>query len=293
MFSKEVPMNKRKILYLCLGISFFLSSAAFSEPVTDAHTQVELITDVSAIQPGRPFWIGLHMDMEGQWQTYWKNPGDSGLSTAIKWDLPEGFVAGEIQWPFPIRMDYPEITSYGYEGQVVLLSEITPPASLEAGSRQTIKAHVTWLACGNICVPGKADLSLELPVQDEEPLIDESIRKIFDDTRKNWPLEISQWTIGAYDEGVSLRLHLIPLDAGGPTLTQAVFFPERNDLIDHKAQQTFEKTKNGYQLTIPKSVIIYSNIMQVKGVLVSPEAWEGEQRALSVDESLDFEGAAQ
>jgi len=261
---------------------------AFAEPVYNAFVNVDLVSNIKAIQPGRPFWVGLQMDMDDNWQTYWKNPGDSGLATTIAWDLPEGFKAGEIQWPFPVRLDYPEITSYGYKDKVILMTEITPPENLEIGSQQTVKAHVTWLSCGNMCVPGKADLSLTLPVQAEEPAINLSILQMFDETMNNWPKEASQWTVGAYDDGDSYRLHLIPSAIGAAALTQTAFFPERNDLIDHQAQQVFEKTGNSYRLTIPKSVIAYKNTTQLKGVLVSSEPWEGNRRALAIDEPINF-----
>jgi DsbC/DsbD-like thiol-disulfide interchange protein len=231
----------------------------------------------------------LKLNWDDKWQTYWKNPGDSGLPTTIAWELPLGFEAGEIQWPYPIRLDYPEITSYGYEDKVVLMTEITPPENLEVGSQQTIKAHVKWLACGNMCVPGKADLSLEISVQKEEPDINAPILELFDSTMKDWPMVTSHWTIGVYDEGDRYRLRLIPQDTETATLTQAAFFPERNDLIDHQAQQAFEQDSHGYQLSIPKSDIAYQNVLQLKGVLVSPEGWEGGRRALSMDEPINFE----
>ncbi len=285
-----------KIIQYSLAIIIFLgvcSSRVLAEPIRNAHTQVELLMDENAIQPGQPFWIGLHMDMDDEWQTYWKNPGDSGLATTIQWELPEGFEADAIHWPYPMRMDYPELTSYGYEDEVILLNKITPPEDLKVGSQQTIKAHVTWLACGNICIPGKADLSLELSVQSEDPSINGSIRDLFNWVMADWPLETSEWAIGVYDEGESFRLHLIPPDGQVPALTQAVFFPERNDLIDHRAEQAFSKIKDGYQLVVPKSPIAYKNAMQFKGALVSREAWEGKRRALSVDEAIYFQEAGQ
>lgn len=265
----------------------------FAGPVKNAHTQVELVAEAAAVQPGRPFWAGLRMDMDDGWQTYWKNPGDSGLATAVQWDLPQGFKAGELHWPFPIRMDYPELTSYGYEGEVFLFSEITPPEDLAAGSRQTIKARVTWLACGNICVPGKADLSLELPVQHESPPMDEHIREAFALTMINWPLAESGWDITAYDAEGFFRLRLRPPPGRDAVLTQAAFFPERGNLIDHAARQTLEKIENGYALVIPKSSVTGGQTARLKGVLVSGEGWqEGGRRALSMDVPVHAQSSA-
>ena len=43
------------------------------------HVQAELLSDVSAIQPGKPFWLGVHLTVDPGWHVYWKNPGDAGL----------------------------------------------------------------------------------------------------------------------------------------------------------------------------------------------------------------------
>jgi thiol:disulfide interchange protein len=42
--------------------------------------------------------------------------------------------------------------------------EIQTPANLQPGQSVEIRAHAAWLVCKQICVPGKADLSLTLPV---------------------------------------------------------------------------------------------------------------------------------
>ena len=69
--------------------------------------------------------------MVPHWHTYWKFPGDAGLPTEIKWKLPAGWKVGEIQWPIPLRLTEPgDIQIYGYHDEVLLMQEITPPASL-------------------------------------------------------------------------------------------------------------------------------------------------------------------
>ena len=70
-------------------------------PLKIDHIPVELVTDTIQAEAGRPFSIGLRIKMDEGWHTYWENPGDSGLATNIDWELPEGFTAAPIQWPFP------------------------------------------------------------------------------------------------------------------------------------------------------------------------------------------------
>ena len=47
------------------------------------------------VAPGKPVWLGLAIDHQPHWHTYWKNPGDSGLPTTLQWQLPAGVTAGD------------------------------------------------------------------------------------------------------------------------------------------------------------------------------------------------------
>ena len=123
-----------------------------------------LVADVSAVVPGKPFTVGLLLRMVPNWHTYWKFPGDAGIPTEMKWKLPDGWKVGDIQWPIPLRLNEPgDIQIYGYHDEVLLLQEVTPPATL-AGSTIQLAGEANWLVCEKICIPGSAKLQLDLPV---------------------------------------------------------------------------------------------------------------------------------
>ncbi|WP_354675267.1 protein-disulfide reductase DsbD domain-containing protein [Cupriavidus alkaliphilus] len=65
-------------------------------------------------------WLGLSIQHQPHWHTYWKNPGDSGLATTLSWQLPDGVRAGDIEWPTPQQLPVGPLMNYGYEGQVLL-----------------------------------------------------------------------------------------------------------------------------------------------------------------------------
>jgi thiol:disulfide interchange protein DsbD len=137
--------------------------------------QAKLLADVTAIVPGKPFTAGLLLHMVPNWHTYWEFPGDAGIPTEIKWKLPEGWKAGEIQWPIPLKLDEPgDIQIYGYHDEVLLMQEITPPASLKDSSVQ-LAADANWLVCEKICIPGSAKLKLDLPVAAQSASANEEI----------------------------------------------------------------------------------------------------------------------
>ena len=97
--------------------------------------RAELLADTNAIVPGKPFTVGLLLRMAPGWHTYWKFSGDAGLPTEMKWKLPPGWKVGDIQWPIPLKtIDPGDIETYGYENEVLLMQEITPPAKIDGSS---------------------------------------------------------------------------------------------------------------------------------------------------------------
>jgi len=131
-----------------------------------AQVQASLVSADAAIQPGQPLTVALRFDHEPHWHTYWINAG-TGYPTTIEWDLPEGWTAGDIQWPAPIRIidSHGTITGNGYEGIAYLPVTLTPPADLAPGTEVTLKAHADWLMCADVCIPGDTPVELALPVQ--------------------------------------------------------------------------------------------------------------------------------
>ena len=126
--------------------------------------EARLLADVAAVAPGQPFTAGLLLKMVPGWHTYWQFPGDAGIPTEIKWQLPPGWKAGPIQWPVPLKLDEPgDIQIYGYHDEVLLLVSLTPPLKI-AGASVHLAAQADWLVCEKICIPGGAKVQLDLPV---------------------------------------------------------------------------------------------------------------------------------
>ena len=134
------------------------------------HTAIRLLSSVTTVKPGSTFAVGLLMQMDPGWHTYWKNSGEAGLPTRIRWRLPKGFSAGEIQWPLPHKYNETgEVLTYGYVDENMLLVNITAPSSLPVPSTVRIGADVEWLECEKICVPGSGAAELRLPASAHDP----------------------------------------------------------------------------------------------------------------------------
>jgi thiol:disulfide interchange protein DsbD len=152
-----------------LACGLLASLAAAPAHASSKNVKASLVSETASLRPGQPVTVGLRLEMADGWHTYWKNPADSGLATKLKWSLPAGFAAGEIAWPHPERISAPPLMSYGYEHEVVLPVVVTVPSDLAVGQPVRLAARADWLECKEICLPGKSDLELTLPVAADEP----------------------------------------------------------------------------------------------------------------------------
>ncbi|HEY9718247.1 MAG TPA: protein-disulfide reductase DsbD domain-containing protein, partial [Trichormus sp.] len=132
----------------------------------EVHVQLHMISDVKAVQAGKPFKLGVELMMDPGWHTYYKQSGDAGMPTSIQWKLPPGFKAGELLWEKPFKFNDAGIITYGYHSQTMIAAEITPPSDLKVGDSLTFEADVKWLSCKEVCLPGKGKSTLSLPVGD-------------------------------------------------------------------------------------------------------------------------------
>ncbi len=133
----------------------------------ESHVRARLVADADRLQAGGSFHLGVLLEPEPGWHVYWRNPGEAGLATDLVFDLPDGFSAGELQWPTPVEFEQPGgIIGYGYEEPVVLAAAVTTPESVGAPVPVTVTA--SWLACKDVCVLGSAKLEAELPLKGAE-----------------------------------------------------------------------------------------------------------------------------
>ena len=103
------------LLYLALLSQPQLSAEEKNAEEKTIGVEVELLAEVNAIVPGKSFQVGLRIRHEKGFHTYWQNPGIVGVATSLKWTLPEGFTASEIQWPYPELTKMASYPCHGYE----------------------------------------------------------------------------------------------------------------------------------------------------------------------------------
>ena len=140
-------------------------AATTSTTVLTSEVKAELVAHApQGVQAGQPVWLGLVIQHQPHWHTYWKNPGDSGLPTTLQWQLSGQVVAGGIEWPTPKKLPIGPLMNFGYEGTLLLPVPLTVPAGFGAKTLD-VKLHAEWLVCKDVCIPQSGEFALSLPAQ--------------------------------------------------------------------------------------------------------------------------------
>lgn len=260
------------VLGLCVNAG--MAFASVSEEVKDAHVRARLISDVSAISPGSEFWVAVRLTMDKGWHTYWINPGDSGLATSVEWDLPEGIRAGPLLWPIPGRIDLPPLTSYGYEGEVWLLTRFHLSERVKSPDTLSVGGTVKWLACKVKCIPGKARLFVSLPVKNA-PDLDDQWTQAFARARSLLPVTQDDWSVEATRSGEAITVSIVSPPWFDREITSLEFFAEHPELLNHAAAQHFRRVSAGRYLLTLTLAANAPDLRELRGVLVCAQGWRG------------------
>jgi thiol:disulfide interchange protein DsbD len=269
----------------------FASLAVRAAPLQVAHAEVELVSAASSVKPGAPLLVALRIRHEPEWHTYWKNPGDSGMPTRIAWTLPEGFQAGPILWPTPQRLPVGPLTNFGYEGELLLLTEISVPEAIPEGGMVRLQAQGEWLICKEICLPGGANVTLDLPVGDgaRHPAWGERLRRARDEI----PAPLQGWRVEAAPTDEHIVLKLEPVAVPVPVLERLTFFPDDPEIIDNTSPQALARSDSGgYVLRLTAAPGFKGELGTLSGVLVASPGLgqQGPARAATI--AVPYPGGA-
>ena len=194
-------------------LAFLLSFLLFARPAhSETGLKIELVSEHSAIVPGKPFTVGLWLVHDRGWHTYWRFPGTVGVPTQLKWKLPPGWKAGDLIYPAPERTHMFKIAAQGFDRDVMLRAEITPPANLKTGETATLTATASWMCCGTSCQPGWKELSLTLPVA-EKSALNPKWHKLLDEERARAERPSDEWSASAVEKDRAITLKIKPASA--------------------------------------------------------------------------------
>jgi len=247
-----------------------LSSALWAAPTATApHLTVQMVVPPEQIYPGQSFTAGLYFKLDHGWHVYWVNAGDSGEPPAIKWNLPAGVTAGPIQFPAPKRLPLGPLMDFGYDNEVLFPVAIhVAPGFKPGGQNVTLGGKVSWLVCREVCIPGKAQLSVEraalaqAPTLDKENAADAQLTERFKGTLPQ-PLPGSDSArFRASPNGFELTV------ATGHEEKAGAFFPFEQSVLANAAPQPVTPIKNGISIALTKDDNLRTAPKELSGVLV-------------------------
>ena len=136
------------------------------QPTDNDPVVITLETVPKNATPGDSVTLVWKFDLATDWHLYWAGRNDTGFPPLIDLELPAGWVAGGLQWPVPERhVSAGDILDHVYFGELVLIQKLGAPDDAQTGSQVEIKADIQWLACKDMCVPGRTGLTASIPVR--------------------------------------------------------------------------------------------------------------------------------
>lgn len=124
------------------------------------ESQTRIVSPFTNNNDQNEFYIGLEYKLKKDWKTYWKSSGEGGFPQEIVWKSSQNIKDLEIFWPKPKYFEILGFTSIGYQDEVLFPLKI----NIDDITKNTkIVLDINYLTCKDICIPGKANLELNIP----------------------------------------------------------------------------------------------------------------------------------
>ena len=255
---------------LLILVALFLPLLSHAQATANApHLSVQLVVPPAQIYPGQNFTTGLYFKLAPGWHVYWINAGDSGESPVIHWTLPAGVTADAMQFPTPKRLPLGPLMDFGYENQVLFPLPMHVAASFKpAGQQVSLGGQVNWLVCKDVCIPGKATLSVDrsgLASAPASPEINTADQQLVSRAESQLPQPLPSGDVARFDgtpKGFALTVKT------GRKETSAEFFPFDQNVIANAAPQPVKPFGNGVKISLTKDENLSGAPTQLRGVVV-------------------------
>ncbi|MBE7181194.1 MAG: protein-disulfide reductase, partial [Terriglobus roseus] len=241
------------LLLLSLPGVMHAQKAAFGNggpgPIKADHLTVELVSAGPEIAAGGTQTLGFVFTLEDKWHIYWKNAGFAGFPPSADWTLPKGITAGDLQFPQPERLPFQGAVDYGYEDNVTYPIVIHAAPNVRAGKDGNVhlSTHLKWLVCREQCVPGTADLSINLKLVPAGTAVSQQGTQVgpIANALKHIPATPGDgFSAKAVSDGKHIALTFIT----GSHETDAEFYPLDEQLLQDNADQPIDSLENGTRI---------------------------------------------
>ncbi|NWF49826.1 MAG: hypothetical protein HXY49_04720, partial [Ignavibacteriaceae bacterium] len=206
------------------------------------------------------------VELEEGWHLYWRNSGDTGIPTSIEFGLPEGITVSEIQWAVPKVFEYEGLASFGYDKQVLLLTELTIPENYQSNS-VSVTAKLKSLICKDVCIPFNTTVSKEIMLMNNFPA-DDDASTLFTRTRKNLPEVKNDFELSITPDEDFITLIIQSLNPGLAKINSLYFLPYENGIFKNTAEQNYKVNDDRIELKLEYDHFKTEELKELFGILV-------------------------
>lgn len=128
--------------------------------VGDENFQVKLVSATRGSGDAPKLEAGIYFRPGADWYTYWRMPGDAGLSPVFDWSRSSNIQHVEIGWPAPKRFDTFGLNSFGYDREILIPVTLT---LAQPGQDVKVALDLQAVICKDVCVPQKVAVELDVP----------------------------------------------------------------------------------------------------------------------------------
>ena len=218
------------------------------------ETTATITPEASSVDPGDYFDAAFTLDLQPHFHVYYKNAGIVGDPPSVDWELPEGFTAGELQFPRPTAIKTKsagvDTVLYGYEGVVTFVAQIDASENLEKGKKFTIKGTFNWQECDESCIQGDKEFAFTVKTGDETEFIGAN-EELFSETKEKLPQDASAWGFIVTEKSNTIKIEVIRPE--GVEVKEPVYFFSDDKQIDSQAPQEVEITSKKVSLTLKRN----------------------------------------
>ncbi|MEZ4704436.1 MAG: thioredoxin family protein [Bdellovibrionota bacterium] len=153
-----IKTNFRQILTVGFGIllTYLISTPSHAKNSTP-HSKATLIVDETFPESGSR--VGVFVELDKHWHTYWENSGESGSPSQIDFESSATLLPTSTQFQAPQRIVEQNLITFGYQGETLFAKTLhydTTPSS-----KDTLTVRIQYLVCMDICVPASASWSYD------------------------------------------------------------------------------------------------------------------------------------
>ena len=148
-----------------LSTETLAKSATFASPVVKSVASSARLLSAGPPQGGA-YRAAVEIALDPETITYWRQPGEAGSAPTFDFSKSVNVAKVEPSFPAPKHIDEAGTIVAGYDSRVLLPLKVTPR---DPNAPAILNLALGYASCGKICLPARADLSLELPRDGASP----------------------------------------------------------------------------------------------------------------------------